>query len=83
MEKLEEVYKIVSTNEDENGGKKTKDKDDATPKAPGAYDIDDKILNNNEFSELMKNLFRETTSNILKELVTRKHKASKNRGSSI
>jgi len=41
------------------------------------------VLNNNEFSELMKSMFRETTSSTLKELVTRKHKATKNRGSSI
>jgi len=77
------VYKNISSNEDESGTKKSKDKDDGVVKNPGAYDIDEKILNSNEFSELMKNLFRETTSPILKELVTRKHKASKNRGSSI
>lgn len=79
---MEEVYKNISANEDENSGKKNKDHDGGV-KTPGAYDIDEKILNSNEFSELMKNLFRETTSPILKELVTRKHKASKNRGSSI
>lgn len=77
------MYKNISSNEDESGTKKSKDKDDGVVKNPGAYDIDEKILNSNEFSELMKNLFRETTSPILKELVTRKHKASKNRGSSI
>eukprot|EP00801_Mesodinium_rubrum_P000856 Mrub_00856.p1 GENE.Mrub_00856~~Mrub_00856.p1 ORF type:complete len:866 (+),score=104.99 Mrub_00856:146-2599(+) len=79
LEKLDEVSKnILGENSKLKGSDNV-----ASSKPIGAFDIDDKILNANEFSELMKSLFRETTSPILKELITRKHKASKNRGGSI